>query len=596
MIGGSRRRFQWRNLTLCWVLIVMGLVIMFRQSIIEGTYLDVDDEMRMMQVRDLLGGQSWFDLTQYRINAPEGLAMHWSRLVDIPIMTLIVIFKPLFGVEWAERIAAVGAPALALFTLLAAMLATIRRLFGPTHEFGLVAALLPISAPIVIFQFYPTRIDHHGWQMASAAAAIAFLLAGAPRLSGLGAGLALGVYLSISVEGVPFVAAVTGAAGLLWAFGIDRSARFKILMVSLAATATAAFMLATTGDWNTLYCDAVAPGHLAALSAAAAGVALGDRFAPNTRLASFAVLGFSALAAAASLAMVAPQCLGSPFGTMDPLVHKFWYLGVYEGLPAWRQDVPAAVGMIVFPLVGTIGAAFVAARAQGVASRRRWLTIAIISIVAMITGILVRRAAGVAHVVALPGAFAVMLWLREWLGARVRSSLQPVVGALTMLLMAPFTPVFAAAMAVNIVDAEPLTSEASEQNLAAKPMQECTWSCAMEKLAVMPRMAILTGIDIGPRVIMRTHHTVYAASYHRLQKPMRASIDIFTASPAKARSLLAATGFRYILIAPTSSEADLFGDIASDGLIAHLVANKIPAWLEPIDLGSKQMKLYRVRD
>ena len=50
--------------------------------------LSTDDAMRLVQVRDLLAGQGWFDLTQYRLNPPDGVAMHWSRLIDLPIAIL----------------------------------------------------------------------------------------------------------------------------------------------------------------------------------------------------------------------------------------------------------------------------------------------------------------------------------------------------------------------------------------------------------------------------------------------------------------------------------------------------------------------------
>ena len=33
---------------------------------------DTDDNLRMMQVRGLLGGQDWYDLRQYRLNPPFG--------------------------------------------------------------------------------------------------------------------------------------------------------------------------------------------------------------------------------------------------------------------------------------------------------------------------------------------------------------------------------------------------------------------------------------------------------------------------------------------------------------------------------------------
>ncbi len=50
---------------------------------------DNDDVMRLVQIRDLLAGQSWFDLTQYRLGLDGGTLMHWSRLIDLPIAVLI---------------------------------------------------------------------------------------------------------------------------------------------------------------------------------------------------------------------------------------------------------------------------------------------------------------------------------------------------------------------------------------------------------------------------------------------------------------------------------------------------------------------------
>ncbi len=35
-----------------------------------------DNHMRLFEVRDLLAGQNWFDVTQYRIDPPHGASMH----------------------------------------------------------------------------------------------------------------------------------------------------------------------------------------------------------------------------------------------------------------------------------------------------------------------------------------------------------------------------------------------------------------------------------------------------------------------------------------------------------------------------------------
>src|SRR5690606_39616972 len=71
------------------------LLAVFIPSATDYVGSDNDDVMRLVQVRDLLAGQGWFDLTQYRLGLDGGTLMHWSRLVDLPI-ALLVRFCGLF--------------------------------------------------------------------------------------------------------------------------------------------------------------------------------------------------------------------------------------------------------------------------------------------------------------------------------------------------------------------------------------------------------------------------------------------------------------------------------------------------------------------
>ena len=59
---------------------------------------DTDDAVRLVTVRELLGGAPWFDTTLPRIGAPEPLVSHWSRLIDAPLAVLMLLFRPLLGV------------------------------------------------------------------------------------------------------------------------------------------------------------------------------------------------------------------------------------------------------------------------------------------------------------------------------------------------------------------------------------------------------------------------------------------------------------------------------------------------------------------
>ena len=77
---------QWRWWTAFFWLCASAIFIFQNWGRIRGFGLgDTDDNMRMMQVRALLDGQGWYDLSQHRM---AGSNIHWSRLVDLPIATL----------------------------------------------------------------------------------------------------------------------------------------------------------------------------------------------------------------------------------------------------------------------------------------------------------------------------------------------------------------------------------------------------------------------------------------------------------------------------------------------------------------------------
>src|SRR5690606_20312809 len=125
---------------------------------------DTDDAMRMAQVRDLLAGQGWRDLNQYRVNpAGGGVLMHWSRIVDAPLAAGILLLKPLLGQALAERIVmTLWPPALGAALSVACVLGY-RNLSD--RRIAWVVPLFLILSGFVVMQFRPLRVDHHGWQI-----------------------------------------------------------------------------------------------------------------------------------------------------------------------------------------------------------------------------------------------------------------------------------------------------------------------------------------------------------------------------------------------------------------------------------------------
>ena len=58
---------------------------------------DNDSLLRLVEIRDMMAGQGWFDLHQYRMGPEGGFVMHWSRLVDAPIAAIMLAAAAVTG-------------------------------------------------------------------------------------------------------------------------------------------------------------------------------------------------------------------------------------------------------------------------------------------------------------------------------------------------------------------------------------------------------------------------------------------------------------------------------------------------------------------
>jgi hypothetical protein len=117
-----------------------------------------------------------------------------------------------------------------------------------------------------------------------------------------------------------------------------------------------ALHLATRGP-NALAasCDAISPAWLGALVVGAIGATIATALSPRTLQGRLVALAPSAIAALATVLVVAPDCARGPFASLDPLVRTLWYDQVSEGLPLWQQPLVWAVATVALPITGLIG-------------------------------------------------------------------------------------------------------------------------------------------------------------------------------------------------------------------------------------------------
>jgi len=165
--------------------------------------MSTDDAMRLVQVRDWIGGQGWFDLLQYRLD-PPGASMHWSRVVDVPLAALILLLRSLIGTHGAETVTLVVWPALMLAAALVLVAAIARQMSNGVANAQITAVVLAVLAAPALIHFRPGAIDHHNAQIVLLLALV--LLTSQIEQSAVKAalgGLVASLSLAIGVEMLP---------------------------------------------------------------------------------------------------------------------------------------------------------------------------------------------------------------------------------------------------------------------------------------------------------------------------------------------------------------------------------------------------------
>lgn len=586
--GECSNAFPWRGVLLAWVAISLVTLIGSGGRLSIAAFVDGDDALRLQQVRDLLGGQGWFDLHQYRVAPPEGVAMHWTRVVDIPIAAMILLLRPLMGQGLAESIAIVVVPLLHLLAAMALAARLAARQFGP--RIGIVAALLVAAAVPASFRMMPLRIDHHAMQFVLALVALNGLFACAPRMGGALAGAALALALAISLESLPLAVIVGGLCTLrLWR---GQSAWLIGYLLSLSLASLALF-LATRGLGDLAqHCDAVSPVHVVALLWMGGGTAIIlPRLRDRPPLVSLLAVGLIGAGAVGLAAAWAPQCLaGDAFASVDPLVRKVWLDSVLEGLPVWRQEPGFAATIILLPLFGLIACLRLATRAADRGVQLFWLDYALLLVGATLVGLLVARASGASCLFAtVPAAWQFAEQFARW---RQDSLLVRRMGRVVVMI----TLLLPGVLVDQGVRLLAPAGQASDGRAQGEVALGCDFSRAVPALAALPKGTLLTGLDIGPTVLVTSGHTVVATAHHRASAAIRDVIDAFLGPDEAARQIMARRGAKMVVICPGGSEARFYAEKAPAGFIAHLMSGKVPGWLEPVTMpDASGVKAWRFR-
>ena len=570
---------RWKlAVVLAWLAYCSWLLIN-RWGAIHGFALgDTDDNLRLVQVRDWLHGQAWYDLRQHRLDPLHGGAnIHWARLVDLPIAGLILAIRPFAGGLEAERWASAIAPLLPLLPLLGGLALVTRRLVGPIA--AILALLTLLFAGSTLGMFQPLRIDHHGWQLALLAISLAGLADPRRARGGATVGISSALSLAIGLEMIIYLFLLGAAQVLFWVADRDERRRLATYAATMGGGTALSFLLFASYANRLPVCDALSPVWLSdALLAGAAMVGLAW-LSPGqwpVRLALAAAVG-AALGGFHALAH--PHCLSRLEG-ISPEATKLWMSHVREARPIYRHDFDTAVLTLCLPLTGLVGWGLLAWEARRDPDLlRRTLGVAAVALTALALLMWQTRTGPAAQMMAIPGAVAIVVLVAP----RARASSNLLVRTLGTALAVIIGLGAAVPMVSGYFPKEKSSAAGKRTGVADR---RCPSLGGLHPIALLPKGTIFTFVDFGPRIISMTHHSAIAGPYHRNYQAIVDVMNAFRGSPEQAHAIVAGKYHSdYLMICPDQSTATIFMAEAPKGFYVQLSKGKVPNWLQPVDLG-----------
>jgi len=524
-----------------WLLALVWMVALTPSIFASLSASGNDDAMRLVQVRDLLQGQPWFDLTQHRLGPAEGTPMHWSRLVDLPIAVLILLSRPLVGAAAAEAVAATLWPLLLIGPLVLGLAASARALGQRGADFA--AALLAAGLAFTSFKFQPGALDHHNLQLVLLASSLAGVVLSRRRPGfGLLAGASLAASLATGIEMLVQSAAIAAGMACLWAWEGAAARRATLAFAAALALALPLLFLATAPAeaWSFAFCDALTLPLLLPATLGAAGLWLvaATLSARPRRLRLLGLAALAALVGATALA-ASPACLADPFAGIDPRLMQHWIAQVNEARPigAVLSDNPIAhLGSYAVPLLG-LGAAVVFALRAAPADRGLWVLLAVLLLLcAALAAYQVRTRAALEVVAILPLACLIAQPYARWRQTRAR---RDGLAALTLLLLS-------LPMAWTLVLGSLFKGVEPRSSGTAAGLVHCLAPAYFAPLAALPPGRVAASSNLGAHILRFTDHRVLAAPYHRNQAGLLTQLEIALAPPPEAEERLRAAAVDYL--------------------------------------------------
>ena len=582
-----------------WAALAM-LAAIFIHAIVMGQFgqigTDGDDVMRFVQIRDYLQGQSWFNTDQLRLGfSGAGTDMHWSRLVDVPLILLTHIFSLFMEQEAALMLASSIWPPLTAVVLIFAITkgstyyadvsspaSAETRASG--HKTAMTFTLVLLAFFVIrYYRFEPGAIDHHNIQTGLLALALAGGLDPKSRFTThFVAGTAAALSLAIGTEVYIFAAVICAYMALNWLIrGAEAARASEGFGLGLAGMLLLCFFgTLAPSEYMAVKCDSLSLITVLAGGVGGVGLTILGRFFSGRDI-KIRIMAAAAIGAVCLLifSFQAPQCMANPLSELPDDVTRLWLDLIEEAQPIWTLRDGKVEFILLFMGPPLLALYLLVKRLRHIGG---W------SPLYLLFGLLV-SAIGLSIYQIRFNTFSYvfsLIPLAAWVGviynsgkakaqASENGSNIAYIGALALSI--PMTwalPVLATEL-ISPNENAAAHDEASEQVAA------CFSEDVLKGLRALPIGTIASTSNGGARILFDTDHRALSGNYHRNIAGISAQIHLATSAPDQSYDILKTTGSDYLHFCKASPETNNLVKENKDGLYAQLSEGNVPDFLSP---------------
>jgi hypothetical protein len=581
------------------VVVQIGAAMNGQSPVLAGRLFGTDDYMRLVRVTHLWQSGAWLDATIPRIGPPNGLALHWTRPMDILLLAGAGLASPFLGFQTALFWwGALVSPVLIVVSLCAVVWAA-APLVAPS-VLPLVAFIF-VAQPGNLASFMVGRPDHHGLLILvfilSLGFALRVLTNPERKFDAIAAGLIGALAMWISIESLVAVLVLVATFGLCWMLGERRMLRPLVVYSAALCGGLGLVLLAERGPLglSVVEIDKISILHLVifALNALSWWVlsATEKRGWHGEGAMRRAIWAGGAMTVSLLLLWSQfPQLFANPMGTGGDLYLRKHFANIAEIQPIidvaalqsnqWASTVNGAIFWLGVALPTLPWLIYRLWHSCGVTHRHLLLVVIASLAYVPLTFYQMRWASYAETVLVLPYAdLAAAIFAR--LSARFSKQILGVIRPLLFVAMCTWVFVPSA-----IAGAPERSRELAVNMRKSCPIKELsTVLNDPSGLGHQPKN-VLALIDFGPEILYRTQHSVLSIPNHRPQPGFAASYRIMAATDfAVSRQLLAENRVGLVVICAGSAESWFYNEGQSGRTLYQALSEGAPpAFLTPVPL------------